>query len=409
MFPRFPRYITILLLVATVLLALLSGRVLAQRGISPTLEPALVSVVRRDEALANGLKLVYGETVPNEGETTLWLANPTDLSRVKVATIRHLPGYPPRGSLSPDGAQIALLVIPPGASEQTARTRGGDLWIVRSDGSGLIRAASQVNSLGPWSPDSRWIAFERLVLVSEPADAHVPYRTEIYRVSSEGTGMSLLLTDDQAYGIQMLGWTGDAARFLAARIAISGAWSVQSQDVSSGAAVRSQSLPDLGLVRGLSLSPDGSQLIVESSANGRDSLRLLSLSGGVQAQSSSTELASGPIDESAPVSPVTALWSRKGNSIWLHHAARADAPAQAMLLSAQGSLITTQVEPALPLSPVETLLPISLSPDDQWRLWQLYPRIYTDVYLQAAGQAKLARIPQAAPDHWITFYGWIPD
>ena len=104
-----------LLLTLALLLAVISSRAIAQRGQpSPTpVEPVVLfspAIPQASDAL-----LLYAETVPAQDLTTIWLASPAKLNgRVKFAAVRHLPGYPPKGSISPDGRQVALLVIPSG-------------------------------------------------------------------------------------------------------------------------------------------------------------------------------------------------------------------------------------------------------------------------------------------------------
>ena len=157
---------------------------------------------------SNSPALVVVETVPDAQQSDIYRVDPANLSqRVLLAQASHLRGYPPEGRLSPDGNHLAILIIPPTASEQAARTSGGNLWV--ADSSGLRQAAVQVGFLAAWSPDNDALLYGRLIPLADPLHPEVPYRTEIYRMDAATLESTLLLADSDAYGVQVLGWSAD--------------------------------------------------------------------------------------------------------------------------------------------------------------------------------------------------------
>jgi hypothetical protein len=403
------KWILPILCTTAILLALLFHTAAARPGLENTSPDALVrsagTIIPSDTN-----RLVYTETVPNSTQSTLWLASVPDLNqRILLATISHRLGYPPRGSVSPDGKLIAIFIIPPDANEIAARTNGGEIWLIHSDGSGLKRITTQAGFLAPWSRDSRWVSYGRLDPLTQAPDPQVLFRTEIWRVNIQDTSANLLLSDSQSYGIQPLGGSAADEQYHIARLSVDGQWTVLSVDPSTGAVLSTLPLPAAGLVRSLSLSPDGQQLLIESVLDGKDTLNLFNLAAtGLQPQALPV-LASAPMPDQNPVSPVAALWSSKSDHLWLYQAAQPGASPQARVLSAQNQSITVlQVQPLLSQSPAAVLLPASWSPDEQWFIWRQYPRQSSSIFLQSSGLGQLTPLPLEQPGNWIGLFGWVP-
>lgn len=395
----------ILLLAVTAAAAAL----LISRGANarPDLLPGQLARLAGPLALQNSTYLLYAETNPASTESTLWAAPVDDLSAARaLANISHRVGYPPVGSVSPDGRWVAIFIIPPGVDERSARLDGGELWLATSDGSQLERLAGGVGQIGPWSPDSGAVSWSRLVELEEPRDEQIPFRTEVYRSALDGAPPSLLLADETAYGVIPLGWTADGGRYLAARIGMDGVWTAHAYATGDAESVEQWPLPITGLVRDIQLSPSGENLLVEEAVDGENRLRVLPLGGDdhVQAQAA---IASQPFDDSMTASPVSGMWSTSGERVWVASAPADGAPVSAQVMAlGPGGAETVQSQPAR-AGGVEVLLPESWSPDEQWFAWLAFPRPQSDVYVQRSGEDTLRKVPLSSPENWISVFGWL--
>lgn len=401
----FQRNKLILLLAVTAAAAAL----LVSRGANarPDPFPGQLARLAGPLALENSTHLLYAETNPSSSESTLWAAPVDDLgAALALANISHRVGYPPVGSVSPDGRWVAIFIIPPGIDERSARLDGGELWLAASDGSQLERLATGVGQIGPWSPDSGAVSWSRLLELEEPRDEQVPFRTEVYRSALDGLPPALLLADESAYGVIPLGWSADGGRYLAALIGMDGRWTAQAYDPASAEGAEQWPLPITGLVRDIQLSPTANQLLVEEAVDGEDRLRIIPLDGDDHLQAQ-TAIASRTFDGSTTASPVSGMWSASGERLWV-----ASAPAQGATMNAQVMVLgsdgaeTVQAQPAR-ASDASALLPESWSPDEQWFAWLAFPRPQSDVYVQRSGEGTLRKVPLASPENWITVFGWL--
>lgn len=394
----------ILLLAVTAAVAAL----LISRGADARPEPLPRQLARLAGPLAleNSTHLLYAETHPTSTESTLWAAPVDDLGAARaLANISHRVGYPPVGSVSPDGRWVAIFIIPPGMNERSARLDGGELWLAASDGSQLERLAGGVGQIGPWSQDSGAVSWSRLVELDEPRDEQIPFRTEVYRSALDGSPPALLLADESAYGVIPLGWPADSGRYLAALIGMDGGWSVHAYDAASGEDVEQWPLPVAGLVRNIQLSPTGDQFLVEEAVGGEDRLRIIALDGDDKLQAQAV-LASQPFNDTSIASPVSGMWSASGERVWVAAAAEgAPVNAQVMALG-PGGAESVQAQPTR-ASGAAALLPESWSPDEQWFAWLAFPRPQSDVYVQRSGEDALRKVPLASPDNWISVFGWL--
>jgi len=370
---------------------------------STTLPPALPLVAALDASNAQpgGLSLIFGETAPESNQTTLYRVQVEQPAYKRtLASITHRVGYPPLGVVSPDGSRIALLVIPPDADERAARTGSGEIWTLDTTGGSLTRAAFRAGWLEEWSPDSVWIVYSRLIPLAAPRDPQIPFRSEFYRVRADGSTGNILLSDDSSYALNGLGWSADG-EYLVAREDMSGVWTITAQDAASGQTVRTWNLPNTTLIRSISLSPDGTRVLIEDLAGDQQTLLSIDLDASkIQAQGVS--LNSAGFSEALPVAPLQPVW-RGDQDVWVYHL-----PINGTLASAGiAGMVNSAGLPQLPTAPGEYLLPEAWSPDGGWLLWQLYPRSDTELFLQKDSASTLTRIQPDQPGNWLRAFGWV--
>jgi Tol biopolymer transport system component len=212
--------------------------------------------------LPDGPKLVYSDTDGAAGVTTLWLTNITLNTRKKLLIATHKAGYGAPAEVSPDGKMIAYLVIPPEISEKGARTWGGTLWVMNSDGTNPHPVAKESQGYFFWSSDSTRIAYFHYIELDTPRDPQVPLGLEIYSVSADGTGEKLLISDDTNYGIDPLGWAPNGI-FYYITIPLHGQRKIWKVDADTGQTTMISDEPSS--FKQIHLSPDGTQLLVSGS------------------------------------------------------------------------------------------------------------------------------------------------
>jgi len=226
--------------------------------------PLVAQVVPRLSPADEAAELVYAETTA-DGMTTLWAAPAAHPeTRRALWTVKTLPGFGVRAAVSPDGRRVALLLLPPDAPGDRARFAGADLWLL-GDGIAPRRLAQGLNLYTlHWSPDSTRLLVQREA-PAPPSRTPTPYTTDLIVLAVDGSQMRWLLTDDSAYGIYPLGWSGDGRRVLYDRIDLDGNHTLWSVEVESGLSRAEHTLsrsPILSLV----LSPRADQLIAQVQA-----------------------------------------------------------------------------------------------------------------------------------------------
>jgi len=345
-------------------------------------------------------RVVYLESDPTFTSSTIWIAPLVEpASRQAVATLEHRQGYPPIGKISPDGSQIALLVIPPAATEQSARTNGGEIWVMGSDGANLRKIADQAGQLNGWTPDGASLAYSRLVPLETPADPNVPFRTEVMSVALEGGSQTLLYADETAYGVQPLGWDAGANRFWMASVDLQGQWQVLGWERASGKVALQADIPGRLLITTFSLSPDGSQVLMNATEGDQAALLLLDL----QAKQTD-QIASAPLSPES-TSPFTVFWSGDGRSLLVQDQGR----------GGQGASLgqfTIVDDPPKSLSPVAdssaaSFTPVGWSPDQVWVVLRDYQASNLPLYLQKAGDQLLLPLPRADAGNFVDLIGWL--
>ncbi|MDO8688497.1 MAG: hypothetical protein Q7R39_00545 [Dehalococcoidia bacterium] len=207
--------------------------------------------------------LLVASEMREEG-SSVWAINPSNLQDKRLlGSFPHQPGFPLRGSVSPDGSSIALSLLPPGAD----RFSGARLIIMAKDGSSqkVLEEGIDYDILPVWSPDSQQLAF---VKRAPPAPdgaatgaAEVPALSpsEVYASSLDGKSRRLLFKDSQSLDLYLVGWPLNGKSIIYRRFTSAGdqLWAF---DLASG---QSQSLSTLSKAPayGVRLSPDGASVV----------------------------------------------------------------------------------------------------------------------------------------------------
>ena len=284
--------------------------------------------------------MVYGETDGPSGTTTIWLASIANLERRQaVATLVHKAGYGVEGAVSPDGRRIAYLIIPPRTSEKAARTTGGELWVMNTEGTGPQLVANQVGYLAMWAPDGHALVFGRMVALENPKDPQVPFRTELYMVMADGSDSKLLLADESAYGIQPIGWSKNGQIFYYAKITLQGQWELWGADIYAGSTQFRTSLPSKYLIQSASLSPDGNNVLLTVLEKQEYALITFRVDGREQ-----RTILKGARGEQ-PINRYAAIWSPDSQELLVHIPPEASQPAhldRINLRTGQKHTITTE-------------------------------------------------------------------
>ncbi len=349
-----------------------------------------------------GPKVVYGETDSLSGTTTIWLASTANPElRRALTTFVHKVGYGVQGAVSPDGNSIAYLIIPRGTSERAARTAGGELWVMNSDGTDPHRIADRVGWVSPqtmWAPDNRTLVFGRRVPIASPTGFQTPLRTELFVVTTDGAEPQLILSDDTAHDIQPVGWSTDGRLFYYARWTnLQDRWELWRVDVLSGA-MQFQITAPFPNAQSPILAPDGTKVVISALEGEQRILVTLSIDGREQ----KTVVRGATGDQ--PINRYAAIWSPDGQDLLVHIPPEAGQPARLErinLRTGQRHIVITE-----PVSGEEFFIPRSWSPDGVWLVVLKYPRLQSLAYLLRVAGGPMAQIPLSQSSNWVTLLGW---
>lgn len=221
-------------------------------------------------AAATRASLVVSEM--REEGSTVWAVNPTNIQDKRVlGSFPHQPGFPLRGSISPDERILALVQLPPGADRFT----GARLLLMNNDGSGqrVLEEGIDYDILPLWSPDSKELAFvKRSGLPTPAAGAAAAAQAlpaallaEVYVSGADGKNRRLLFKDSQSLDLYLVAWTNDGKRLVYRRFSDAGD-EVWAFDMTVG---QSQRLSSLGRAPayGVRLSPDGGSIVASVRQN----------------------------------------------------------------------------------------------------------------------------------------------
>lgn len=190
-----------------------------------------------------GAYLVLASTEPEGVEDTITVVSPADpAAPMEIARVAHLPGYPSRGAVSPDGTMVALVVAEAG----TLTRPGAAIIVVDLRTAAQTRIAVDVDVLQDpaWSPGSTAVAFTRTVVDDETGIADV----ELFEAAVDASAESLLARAENVLGAYVVAYTPAAELVW---VAIGQGGSV----AHKGSAAVATLGP--GITRDWALSPDG--------------------------------------------------------------------------------------------------------------------------------------------------------
>jgi Tol biopolymer transport system component len=267
------------------------------------------------------------------------------------------------------------------------------------DGTGRRKLVDGVGSLAMWSPDGTALMYLRMVALEDPKDPQIPYRTEYHLISTVDAQESLILANDTDYGLQPVGWSGDGRLFYYAAVTLGGEWELRGVEVPSGAQRLATRL-SWDLASGISLSPDGTQLLF-SAYQERQPVPLYVLvvlpTGGGQGR----VILSGA-EGDGPGDRYVALWYPDGQSLIAYIPLREGQPArieQMGLGTGEGQVIL-----AAEGADGQFLIPRSLSPDGQWLIMLRYPSMQT--YMANTARVQAMTTLPSKPSRRVGFMGW---
>jgi len=234
------------------------GLALAMLALAEACAPPPVIMTKTEAA-----DLLVASEMREEG-SSVWAINPSNLQDKRLlGSFPHQPGFPLRGSISPDGAAIALSLLPPGAD----RFSGARLIVMAKDGSSqkVMEEGIDYDILPVWSPDSQQLAFVKRAAPAAAgagtgaAEVPAPSPSEVYASGVDGKSRRLLFKDSQSLDLYLVGWSLNGKTIIYRRFTSAGdqLWSF---DLASG---QSQSLSTLSKAPayGVRLSPDGASVI----------------------------------------------------------------------------------------------------------------------------------------------------
>lgn len=376
----------------------------------PTLKPSPIPTQTpitwpsQDGSLPSGLKIVYGETDGMSGTTTIWLVNIADIfaERKLLVTINHKAGYEVRGKVSPDGNKIAYIVVPPTTSEKSARTNGGELWIMNLDGSEPRMIANQVGYLGMWAPESKSIIVGRWIPIANGESPASGWRKEIYLVETEKSEMKLLVADDKSSDIQPVGWSSNGQVFYyVVRATITNAWELWAVDISNGSTHLQVSSP-IETNDVPALSPDGSWLLFTAIKDGQSTLIVLSIDGKQQKNIAQS------ITSGESISQLTGIWSANSQNILLYIPPETGQQSSFEIVSFH-TMEKQSFPITISLAEIESYLAlIGWSPDEKWAVVREYPtQPQSTLDIIKVDSGEMTKMPLTLPSNWLIPFGWV--
>lgn len=179
-----------------------------------------------------------------------------------VATVQHRAGWGITASVSPNGRQLAYVVLPRDAIDPDTQ---GELWLLSLAGRNSRRLATGVDLRSElvWSPDSAWVSYEK---VDAPG-------IDVRRVNASGAGDQSLAVSGAADRWYLFGYATDGRSVELAHLTDAG---TAFDRGAPGAKPQSEQPVSSGASRGFTVSPDGRPaLLALSNEDGREVYRAL--------------------------------------------------------------------------------------------------------------------------------------
>ncbi len=327
-------------------------------------------------------------------------ALPGDLNdRITLAHISHREGYPPDGVVSADGKMAALLVVPPDASERSARSNGNEIWLLGIDGTAPSLLNVQMGFLADWSPDGKELTAGRYIPVENGTDTLTPDRVELVELTIDSGAEKVIRSEDGQAALRGLGWSADSSRYLAA-FASGDGWSIEAWSRESGSWDQVLALPVGKNYTSISLAPDGQKLLLVEEADGKATVSLKPLDG-------TSEMILTEAPRTAGSRPgIFALWNQKGSDLLLF----AEKAGQRQVIRPLAAETNAPASPE-PLSAAAAanpgLVPLGWSPDAAWLVYRDYTDPALPLMLQDMTASTLRRIESLTSGGSLTFIGWM--
>jgi len=197
-----------------------------------------------------GLKLLYKEFASDAD--TIWLASAAGSEgRAKVARVEHAPDVGILASLSPDGKQIAYLVLPATGGEQAMDAQA---WLLDVDSGKTRLLASDLDGASKlvWSPDGSSIVVRR-----NGPQAQIGSAASLLKVDVSDGSETLLMEVDDVLELFPIGYSADGDSLYFAEFVLSG---THFGAVAAGGSPRLLVQASDEAARDWHLSPDGTRV-----------------------------------------------------------------------------------------------------------------------------------------------------
>ena len=338
------------------------------------------------------LTYYYSDTDPSSATTWIRRSTTNDVNKTTdIAVIQHATGTQPTGSLSPDGSQIALLVVEEGSTDST----DGRLWLLRTDGSYFQRASDVPCSWFAWRQDGQALA----LLTQSKETPTSGAKSRLTKLNLANGETSVIFEDNTVLDLNPLGWSSGGMDFVVMLLESPGIWSVASINLETGARVDRFNLPGSDLLRNAWLSPSGAYLLLDLIRADEAILMLSTLDGGQQ-----VNVASIGIGLFTTPLPFTAVWSPDGQRILINQPSAGQTATTWKtyeLKGAAGKPINLGI-----VEPNHFLRPLAWSTDGKWLAMEEFPFPYSHLYIKEINADDRLRLPFGNTGDQAGWLGW---
>lgn len=366
--------------------------------VTATPMPTLPSV----DELEPGLKLVYAETDETRTKTSISIANVENLSRVKhLASFEHRFGYWTQGAVSLDNKWIAIHHIPPNYGERGIRMHGGELWIVKTDGTDLHQLPGRVRGILDWSPQGE-VTIESGADIVNPTMPEDSVRPEYYAITPDGLVTKIMGAALENAAVDPVGWSADGTEFYytgremgVGDLAL-GTWELRAINRKDGT-VRSVMKAPYKAAEHPSLLASRTRLTYIA-YTATEQIQVVSDVTGENAMI----LAQTPRNEDSQYW----LWSVSSatKDLMLQRSVpKGTEQANLVKIDLSTGKIDSQAIGKIDLAYV----PISWSPDESWVILRKTPLDYTTTVILQPETGKIFELPKANPSNPISILGWV--